>query len=146
MFHKYFLVSLVALALDTLLLHGLVKWAGVQLLVAAPLSFLAGSVFVYVCSSGLVFGQAQRRWGSEFRLFVAAGVLGLLINEVVLWTLVQAGSSLLLAKLGAAGCSFLSNYFCRKRIMTAPMHGALDAAGQPLSQLYVGKQEVVETR
>lgn len=114
----YFFISVLALCVDMGVLHFTVHLLGVHFLLAAPAAFMSGVVVVYVLSARHAFGRASVRWGCEFVAFVITGILGLLVNEGVLWLMVgQAGQSLLHGKIVAAAFSFGLNFFLRKKLM-----------------------------
>ena len=114
----YFFISLLALCVDMGVLHFTVHLLGVHFLLAAPAAFLSGVVVVYALSARYAFGRKSVGWGWEFLVFVISGILGLLVNEGVLWLMVgHAGQSLLHGKIVAAAFSFALNFFLRKKLM-----------------------------
>lgn len=87
-------------------------------MLAAPAAFLSGVIVVYVLSVRHAFGRKSIGWGWEFVLFVITGIVGLLVNEAVLWVMVgYAGQSLLHGKIVAAVFSFCMNFLLRKKFM-----------------------------
>lgn len=114
----YFFISAFALCVDMGVLHFAVHLLGVHFLLAAPAAFMSGVVVVYVLSARHAFGRTSVSWGWEFAAFVITGILGLLVNEVVLWLMVgHSGQSLLHGKIVAAAFSFGLNFSLRKRFM-----------------------------
>jgi len=115
----YFGASAVGLALDVSLLWLQVSVIGVPYLAAAAISFLTGTVLVYWASIRHIFGF--RRLASarnEFALFLAVGLVGLAINLGVIYIGVSRLSlHYLVAKLGAAGCTFLANFAMRRWLL-----------------------------
>lgn len=115
---RYFAVSLGALAVDGAALFALVE-AGLPVLAANAASFTLGAVVAYLGSIRWVF--ARRRLSDrnmEFAVFAGVGVAGLAVNEAALWIGAAAlGLPLPLAKLSAAGASFLFNYGVRRAIL-----------------------------
>lgn len=119
MFLTYFLISALALGLDMGLLYLAVHVWGLHYLVAAPVAFLSGVAFVYALSARYAFGRRGLDWGWEFAAFILTGLVGLLINEAVLWLMVgHAGQSVMLGKALASMFSFGTNYMLRKKIMS----------------------------
>lgn len=118
----YAFASLCALAADFALLAFLVQSCGWWYVAAATVSFLAGSLIVYVLSVRLVFKShrlTDRR--AEFVSFGAIGVLGLAINVGVIFVLVnRLGIHYLFAKGVAAGCTFTFNFFVRRQLLFVP--------------------------
>lgn len=117
-FLRYFTVSLAALGVDFACLFILVE-AGAHYLAANALAFAFGAAAAYVGSVRWAFSRRRLSDpGLEFALFAGIGVAGLLVNELVLWAGVSvAAASLTVAKLGAAGASFLFNYGVRRAIL-----------------------------
>ncbi len=114
-FLRYFVVSLLALGIDLLFLLLLAQWMHYTL--AASLSFMIGAGVHYRLSVAFVFRKRRllsRRY-AEAAIFVGTGVAALLVNVGVIAVCVELlGMSLPLAKLGAAGFSFLFGYVVRK--------------------------------
>jgi putative flippase GtrA len=123
-FLAYGLVSAVALGVDVGLLMLLNKQLQLQYLVAATISFICGAAVAYGLSVRFVFHYHRlRNRGSEFTSFVLLGVVGLIVNAVVIAALKElAGASLLLAKIGAAGCTLCVNFLLRRQFLFAPKH------------------------
>jgi len=118
----YFGASAVGLAIDVSLLWLQVSVIGVPYLAAAAISFLTGTVLVYWASIRHIFGF--RRLASarnEFVLFVAVGLVGLAINLGVIYVGVShLGLHYLVAKIGAAGFTFLANFAMRRLLLFTP--------------------------
>lgn len=114
-FAKYFLVSLVALVVDTALLLVLAKQMHYAL--AATFGFATGALVHYVLSVAFVFHRRKlqhRRW-LESSLFVLFGVLAMGVNVAVIAFCVELlALPLLASKIVAAGFSFLMGYALRK--------------------------------
>jgi putative flippase GtrA len=112
---RYFVVSVIALGIDMLLLLYLAQW--IHYTLAASLSFMLGAGAHYLLSVALVFRKRRmlsRRY-AEAAIFMGAGVFALLVNVGVIALCVElVGISLPLAKLVAAGFSFLFGYGARK--------------------------------
>lgn len=117
-FAKYFLVSLLALMVDTGLLLFLARY--MHYLIAASIGFGVGAGVHYVLSVSFVFKRRKwrhRRW-LESSAFVLVGLMALGVNIAVIAAGIEwLGLPLLLAKIGAAGCSFLFGYVARKVVL-----------------------------
>lgn len=111
-----------AFVVDVALLTVLVEHFGMHYLLAATVSFIAGTVVVYLVSIRYAF--AYRRLGQaqlEFTVFAALGVLGVLVNLVVMYAGVQTLQlHYLLAKVLAAGITFFTNYGSRRFLLFTP--------------------------
>jgi putative flippase GtrA len=118
----YFGASAVGLAIDVSLLWLQVSVIGIPYLAAAAISFLTGTVLVYWASIRHIFGF--RRLASarnEFVLFVAVGLVGLAINLGVIYIGVsRLELHYVVAKIGAAGFTFLANFAMRRWLLFTP--------------------------
>lgn len=114
-FARYFAASLAALLLDVAVLQIAVGF--MHYLAATSLGFIAGAIAHYLLSTRWVFRTRRlaERPPVEFSAFVAIGLGGLAINDLVMFLAVgRCGLAVLTAKLAAAGCTFLFNYTARK--------------------------------
>jgi putative flippase GtrA len=116
-FVRYFGISLLALVVDTALLLYLARVVHWNDMVAATIGFLVGSVVHYLLAVKLVF--IHRRFGhrvtAESVLYIGIGLVGLVINDTVIYVCINwLQAPLLMAKLVAAGSSFLAGYAGRK--------------------------------
>jgi len=114
-FGRYFLASLAALALDVAVLHVMAAWT--HYLLAASLGFVAGACAIYLLSTRWVFRRRKLAGKApvEFSAFIAIGLAGLALNDLIIYVAVDRFAlALLAAKLIAAGASFLFNYTARK--------------------------------
>jgi putative flippase GtrA len=112
----YASASALAFAVDIVLLWLLVGVGGMAYLPAAATSFMAGTVVVYALSIRHVFDYRRLGdWRHEFAVFTALGLVGLLLNLAVMFGLVSGiGLHYLVAKVGAAGCTFAVNFLMRR--------------------------------
>jgi putative flippase GtrA len=119
---RYVGASAAALALDFSLLWLQVAVIGVPYLAAAAISFLCGTALVYWASVSHVFGFRRLESArNEFAVFLAVGLVGLAINLGVIHIGVsRLGLHYLLAKVGAAGCTFLANFAMRRWLLFTP--------------------------
>jgi len=108
-----------AFATDLGLLWALVEMAGLHYLLAATISFLAGTVVVYWVSVRHAFRFRRitdRR--AEFGVFATIGAVGILLNLILMFVLVD-GLSLhyLAAKVCAATITFVTNFVMRRWLL-----------------------------
>jgi putative flippase GtrA len=122
--------SALALAVDVLLLWLLVSGFRVPYLAAAFISFSAGTVVVYWLSIRHVFDYRRLEdWRPEFAVFAALGLVGLAVNLTVMYSLVDGlGLHYLVAKVGAAGFTFITNFLLRRWMLFTPRS---KSAGDP---------------
>jgi putative flippase GtrA len=125
-FLAYSVVSALALGVDVGLLLLLTKQWQVQYLVAATISFICGAAVAYTLSVRFVFHYHRlAKRAPEFTSFVLLGVAGLIVNTLVIAALKElAGAPLLIAKIGAAGCTLCVNFLLRRQFLFAPRRGA----------------------
>ena len=111
-----------AFAVDIALLAALVEFLGVHYLLAATLSFTAGTVVVYFVSVRYAFEHRRLNKGHfEFTIFAALGGIGILVNLLVMYAGVQAlHVHYLFAKILAAGVTFFTNYGSRRLLLFTP--------------------------
>jgi putative flippase GtrA len=116
---RYFAASAAALAIDFTLYVGLIRLAGVHYLLAAPVGFGAGIALVYFLSIRWVFAHRRLKDArAEFALFLAIGIAGMALNEIVIWAAVERFAlSYELAKLASAAIVFSFNFSCRKLVL-----------------------------
>ena len=117
-FSRYFIVSLIALGIDVSVLLAAAR--AMHYLLAATLGFVVGSVASYLLATRWAF--RRRRFGArahtEFAVYALVGVLGLGLNDLVIFLAVGSAELPLLAgKLAAAGITFLFAYAVRKRLL-----------------------------
>ncbi len=121
-FASYGFSSGVGLLVDVGLLVLLTERVGLSYFAAGLLSFSAGIVVVYTFSVAWVFEHrriANRR--IEFFSFAVIGLLGLAINQLMLWGLVEHSSlSYQLAKAPTAAVVFLFNFMARRALLFSP--------------------------
>ena len=117
-FLRYFVASAAALGADV----GLYR-LGLQLgwaySLAALLGFCAGAVVAYIASVRWVFSaRTVRNPGLEFGIFVAVGVAGLLLTELLLWIAIgRLGLPPIWSKLGTSAVVFVFNFVLRKLLL-----------------------------
>ena len=116
---KYFLVSVVSLAVDLGVYWTLIDVAKVYYLIANLVSVSVGLVANYALSVAFVFSQRRlKSRRAEFIGFVAIGLAGLAVNEAGVAMLVGGfGLSRVLGKIGAAGVSFMFNFVARRTLL-----------------------------
>jgi putative flippase GtrA len=122
---RYLSASAAALAIDFGLYLGLIRYAEMNYLVAAPIAFLLGLATIYVLSVHWVF--INRRLADarmEFMIFASIGIAGLLLNQAVLYAAVEIFSqSYETAKLVSAGIVFCFNFVLRKLFLFTRYQG-----------------------
>jgi putative flippase GtrA len=114
-FGRYLFISLIALGVDVGVLFVAVSW--LHYLWAATLGFLCGAATSYVLAVRWAFGHRRlaRYPGTEFAAYAVVGIIGLGINNLVIFLAVESlALPLLTGKIIAAGVTFAFNYLVRK--------------------------------
>ncbi len=116
---RYFFVGGAAFAVDFGLLWALTDWCGVHYLLSAGISFAAGLTVNYMLSIWWVFNDhVLRSRIAEFALFGLIGLLGLGLNEAILWGATEMlGMHYLASKIVSAIVGFLWNFLARKFLL-----------------------------
>jgi putative flippase GtrA len=115
-FFRYFLVGGFAFACDTFTLFSLTHYLKVNYLVSGAVGFLVGTVVNYVLSRSWVFRRrTYNNTSAELTIFTLIGVVGLGLNELILWLFQsKLGIYYLFAK-GVSGVTVLMwNFGARK--------------------------------
>ncbi len=120
-FAKFGVVGFIAFFIDYGLLALLTEVFGVNYLISATISFTVSVIFNYVASMRYVFthkeDMSRRR---EFIIFVVLSVIGLIINDVMMWAGVEFfGINYLLVKIVATVVVAIWNFVTRKIFLDA---------------------------
>ena len=121
---KYLVASIAALAVDYGLLVSLTEVGHLHYLLSAAIGFSAGLAVTYILSITFVFRERRYSRGAELAGFLAIGLIGLGLNELLLKGMVEGlGLHYTWAKIPAAGISFMFNFITRRLLLfTAPPH------------------------
>lgn len=88
---KYLIAGGLAFGTDALILYGLTEFAGWHYLASNTVGFSAGLIISYVLNIRWVFSDRKYEFQitTEFPIFVAIVVAGYLINQLVMWLVVE---------------------------------------------------------
>jgi putative flippase GtrA len=116
---KYALVGGVAFALDFSMLFVLTEYLHLYYILSATVAFIAGLLCNYVLSVKWVFNErALSNKVAEFLVFSLIGVIGLLLNDGMIWSLTEVGKlHYLESKICAAAVVFFWNFFARRQVL-----------------------------
>ena len=116
---RYFFVGGVAAAFDIGIFFLFAKVAGYDYLLVGCVGFLIATAVNYVLSVKHVFRSGVRySKGKEIALVYLVSMVGLAINQLVLYLLIdKMGSEMMLAKLAATGVVFFWNFSVRHFIV-----------------------------
>lgn len=118
---KFGIVGVIAFIIDYAVLFCLVQFLGMDSIAAATISFTVSVIFNYVASMKYVFvGRADQSKRTQFIIFVILSVLGLGINNGIMWILNRVLINLipvyyyLFSKAVATGVVMVWNFVTRK--------------------------------
>lgn len=121
MLPRYFLASILSLAVDYGIYLLLLKFAGaLSPAEAAAPAYIAGAVVHYFVSRRFVFpkGWLHRHQLGEFALFILSGLLGAALTSAVVWAVsIIPGAGIHWPKIAAVAVSFTVTYIVRKHLV-----------------------------
>lgn len=120
-FLKFGVVGVIATVIDFGIMIALTEWASWDPVLSAGVSFVVSLIFNYVASMRFVFTHRDDLSRSrELLIFVILSVVGLAINEVLMWIGVNAlALNYVLVKIGATCVVMIWNFASRKRWLDA---------------------------
>ena len=118
---RYFIIGGVAATVDIGFFFVFAKLAGLNYLVVAPVGFVLATLVNYELSVRHVFRSGIRfSRGREIVMIYVISTVGLLINQAILYGLVDlVGAELMLSKLMATASVFFWNYCARNNYLFA---------------------------
>ena len=116
---RYFFVGATAAAVDIGLFGLAVKGIGLPWFPVAIFSFVLATAVNYVLSIRYVFDSGVRfAYHHEMLLVFLVSAIGLVINQAVLWVLINyTTTDVVLAKIASTICVFFWNYGARRRFI-----------------------------
>jgi putative flippase GtrA len=115
---KYGFVSVFALAVDVGLLYLLVEYARIHYIAAATIAFICGLAVNYCLARIFVFKNSKLPPLQEFIWYATIGVIGLVLNDLIIYLLVWMQLWYLYAKAISVAVVFFFNFFGRRRLFT----------------------------
>lgn len=105
-----------AFLIDYGVLFILTEFVGINYLVSGMISFTVSVIFNYILSIKWVFDVGENRnQTKDFVLFIVLSVIGLGINQVVMWFAVEKLSiHYMISKIGATAIVMVYNFVTRK--------------------------------
>ena len=116
---RYIFVGGAAFAVDFSALYILTDAFGIHYLVSAAIAFLLGLTTNYILCNVWVFTSrvVSNKW-LEFGIFSLIGVVGLGMNELIIWAFTEhVHFHYMASKVVSAATVFLWNFFARKYIL-----------------------------
>jgi putative flippase GtrA len=116
---KYGLVGGTAFLLDFSMLFLLTEYLHFYYILSATAAFIAGLLCNYFLSVYWVFSErALSNKFAEFLVFSLIGLIGLLLNDGLIWSLTEKGGlHYLSSKVLAAVVVFFWNFFARRQLL-----------------------------
>ena len=118
-FSRYVVVGGLAFLIDFGSLYLLTEFAGFHYLISAAVAFLLGLLTNYCLCRLWVFDRRTMESASlEFLIFAVIGIVGLGLNEVIMWFVVEViHLQYLIGKVISAGIVLIWNFGARKFIL-----------------------------
>ena len=103
--------------LEYVLLYTLTEFGGLDPLVSAPIAFTISLIVNYILCVTVVF-HAEQQSASQMFFFVTTSLMGLGINQLVMWVFIDlAGLWYMFAKVIASAVVMIWNYFTKRYIL-----------------------------
>jgi putative flippase GtrA len=118
-FFRYFGVSGICFLADTATLFVLTEYAGIHYQISTFIGYSIGLILNYLLSVIWVFKTKRlSNKTMEFGIFVVIGLIGLAINQGVMWLCTDLiGLYFMLSRLVSAGVGYTWKFFARKYIL-----------------------------
>ena len=118
-FTRYFVAGCLAFGSDFLVLVALTEWGGVNYLLSNVFGFGVGLVISYLLCIRWVFAVRRLKVPTrEFGIFALLALVGLGLNEAVMFLVVEGGEvHYTLAKVAATGVVFVANFVMKKLVL-----------------------------
>jgi len=116
---KFGVVGGLAFLIDYSILYVLTEFAGLHYLISGGISFTISVIFNYLMSIFWVFEtKKDQNKTRQFLIFVILSIIGLGINQIVIWLLVEKLSiHYMIAKIAATAIVMVYNFITRKLII-----------------------------
>ncbi|MDB7951502.1 GtrA family protein [Faecalitalea cylindroides] len=116
---KFGVVGGIAFLIDYIILYICTDFLGVYYLISSLISFSISTIFNYYASVNWVFDVDENKSNTrKFTLFIIFSVIGLGINQLIMWLGVdQLGIYYMIVKLGATAIVMIFNFVTRKMFL-----------------------------
>lgn len=113
---KFSVVGGTAFFIDYGLLFVLTEFAGIHYLISGTISFAASVIYNYILSVVWVFDPVgERSKAKDMAVFLILSVIGLGINQAIMWVLVEFfGVYYMISKIAATAIVMVYNFITRK--------------------------------
>lgn len=115
---KFGLVGFLCFFIDYGIMVFLTEVVNVNYLISSGISFSVSVIVNYVLSLAFVFDTKKGNKIKEFVIFVVLSIIGLGINQVLMWFCVDVlGIFYMISKIGATAVVMVYNFITRKLIL-----------------------------
>ncbi len=115
-FLKYCIGGGLAFFVDIVGLYVFTEFFGFWYILSATLSFILAAIFNYLYQRFITFKSQDKNYTKQFILFVVIALVGLLINNSILYILVESfGIWYMFAKAFAAAIVLIWNFWANKK-------------------------------
>lgn len=115
---KFGMVGFLCFFIDYGIMVFLTEVFNVNYLISSGISFTISVIVNYVLSLTFVFDTKKGNKIKEFMIFIVLSVVGLGINQVLMWFCVDAlGIFYMISKIGATAIVMVYNFITRKLIL-----------------------------
>ena len=112
---KFGIVGIIAFIIDYVLLYVLTEYIGIYYLISSIISFTVSVIFNYIFSIKWVFDVKKKQGTKEFIIFVVLSAIGLLINSVIMYLMVDIFNiHYMVSKLVSTFIVMIYNFITRK--------------------------------
>lgn len=112
---KFGIVGVIAFFIDYSLLYILTEFMSIHYMISSIISFTVSLIFNYIASIYWVFDVKQKQTFKEILVFVILSVIGLGINQLVMYLMTDVGNTYyMLSKLVATAIVMVWNFVTRK--------------------------------
>jgi putative flippase GtrA len=118
-FFRYIFVGGAAFIVNLFALWFLTEITGFHYLISAAIGFVLGLITNYILSTAWVFSTHKiDSKTKEFGIFLIIGLIGLIINEILLWLFTDiAGIYYLISQIITAAIVLIWNFVARRKIL-----------------------------
>lgn len=112
---KFGVVGVVAFLIDYSLLYALTEFCHIHYMISSIISFTVSLIFNYIASIYWVFDVKQKQTIKEITVFTILSVIGLGINQLVMYLMTDVGNIYyMFSKLVATAIVMVWNFITRK--------------------------------